>query len=164
MSKFGILGSPKHHLLNLYRVSPLWRQGFNRDNQMWISRQVKSALKKLKDWDKARIVTVYYSCQMYLYCTSLVLYIWLNWPFYLLNLNALTRFLRLQQLNRKMLNHVSSICLRETFPLMKLNCLTNTKTCLSSCEKSINQMQFIVKWWNMRDGQNFFNFQYHWTL
>ena len=53
-----------------------------------------------------------------------------------------------------MLNHVSSIYLRETFLLMKLNCLTNTKTCLSSCKKSINQMQFIVKWWNMKDKQN----------
>jgi len=38
--------------------------------------------------------------------------------------------------------------------LMKLNCLTNTKTCLSLCKKSINQMQFIVKWRNMKDGQN----------
>jgi len=52
-----------------------------------------------------------------------------------------------------MLNHVSSVCLRETFLLMKLNCLTNTKTCLSSCKKSINQMQFIAKWWNMKDKQ-----------
>jgi len=33
---------------------------------------------------------------MYLYCTSLVLYIWLNGPLYLLSLNALTRLLRLQ--------------------------------------------------------------------
>jgi len=32
---------------------------------------------------------------------------------------------------------------------------TNTKICLGSCKKSINQMQFIVgKWWNMKDGQN----------
>jgi len=62
---------------------------------------------------------VIYSCHMYLYCTRLVLHIWLNGPLYLLNLNALTRFLLLQQLNRKMMNHVSSICLRETF-LLKL--------------------------------------------
>jgi len=33
-------------------------------------------------------------------------------------------------------------------------CLTNTKTCSSSCKKSISQMQFIVKRWNMIDGQN----------
>jgi len=45
------------------------------------------------------------------------------------------RFLRLQtiiQLNGKMLNHVSSICLRETFLLMKLNCFTTTKSSFSS--------------------------------
>ena len=145
MSKFRILRSPKHHLLRLHRVTPPWRQWLNRDNQMYISSQVKSALRKLKDWEKARIVTAYYSCQIYLHCTNLVLHIWLNGPLYLLNLNAF---------NGKILNHVSSICLRETFLLMKLNCLTNTKTCLSSCKNTINQMQFIVKWWNMTDGQN----------
>jgi len=52
------------------------------------------------------------------------------------------------------MKHVSSICLIETFLLMKINCLTNAKTCLSSCKKSINQMQFIVNWWNTKDGQN----------
>jgi len=57
---------------------------------MYISSQVKSALRKLRHWEKARIVTMYYSCQMYLYCTSRVLHIWLNGPLYLLNLNALT--------------------------------------------------------------------------
>jgi len=36
----------------------------------------------------------------------------------------------------------------------EVNYLTNTKTCLSSCKKSISQMQFIVKWWNTKDGQN----------
>jgi len=95
MSKFGILRSPKHYLVSLYRVSPLWRQGFNRDKQMYIPSQVKSVLRKPMDWKKARVVTVYYSCQMYLYCTSLVLYIWPNGPLYLTNSNALTRFLRL---------------------------------------------------------------------
>jgi len=59
MRKFWILKSPKHHLLRLYRVSPLWRQGFNRDNQMYISSQVKAVLRKLRDWEKARIVTVH---------------------------------------------------------------------------------------------------------
>jgi len=44
-------------------------------------------------------MTVIHSCQKYLYCTSLVLHIWLNGPLYLLNLNALTRFLRLQTTN-----------------------------------------------------------------
>jgi len=43
---------------------------------MYISSQLKSALRKLRDWEKARIVTVYYSRQMYLCCTSLVLHIW----------------------------------------------------------------------------------------
>jgi len=42
-----------------------------------------------------------------LYSTSLVLRIWLNGSLYLLNLNSLTRFFRLQQLNGKMMNHVS---------------------------------------------------------
>ena len=37
MSKFRILRSSKHHLLRLYSVSPLWRQGFIWDNQMYIS-------------------------------------------------------------------------------------------------------------------------------
>ena len=46
------------------------------------------------------------------------------------------------------------VCVYETFLLMKLNCLTNTKTCLSSYKKSIKQMQFILTWWNMKDGQN----------
>jgi len=36
----------------------------------------------------------------------------------------------------------------------EVNCLTNTKTCSSSCKKTISQMQFIVKWWNMIDEQN----------
>jgi len=63
--KFRIWGSPKHHLLRLYRVSSLWRQGFKRNNQMCIPSQVKSALRKLRDWEKATIVTVCYLCQMY---------------------------------------------------------------------------------------------------
>jgi len=41
-------------------------------------------------------MTVYYSCQMYLYCTSIALYICLKGPLYLLNFNALTRFLLVQ--------------------------------------------------------------------
>jgi len=65
-------------------------------------------------------MTVIYSYQKCLYCTSLVLHIWLNEPLHLLNLNALSRFLHLQQLNGKMMNHVSSIRLREAFLLMKL--------------------------------------------
>jgi len=65
-------------------------------------------------------MTVIHSCQMYLYCTSSVFQIWLNGPFYLLNLNALIRFLRCKQLIGKMMNHVSSICLIETFQLMNL--------------------------------------------
>jgi len=133
MSKFRILRNPKYHLVTLYRVSPLWRQGFNRDNQMYMSSQVKSTLRKLRDWEKGRIVTVYYSCHMYPYCTSLLLHIWLNGPLYLLNVSALTRYRRLQITDGKMLNHVSSICLGETFLLMKLNCLSSSK-------KSINQM------------------------
>jgi len=44
---------------------------------------------------------VIYSCQMYLYCTSLVLRILLNGPLYLLNLNALTRFLPLRTTERE---------------------------------------------------------------
>ena len=44
-------------------------------------------------------MTVIHSCQMSLYCTSLTFHIWLNGPLYLLNLNALTRFFRLQTTN-----------------------------------------------------------------
>jgi len=51
-----------------------------------------------------------------------------------------------KQLHGKMLKHVSSICLRETFLLKKIKCLTNTKTSLSSCKARINQMLFIVKY------------------
>jgi len=50
---------------------------------------------------KARIMTVIHSCQMYLCCTSLVFRICLNGPLDLLNLNALTRFFRLQTTNRE---------------------------------------------------------------
>ena len=46
-------------------------------------------------------MTVIQSCQMYLCCTSLVFRIWLNGPLDLLNLNALTRFFRLQTTNRE---------------------------------------------------------------
>jgi len=42
-------------------------------------------------------MSVIYSSQMYLYCTSIVLHSWLNGPLYLLNLNALTRFPRFQR-------------------------------------------------------------------
>ena len=49
-----------------------------------------------------------------------------------------------KQLNGKMLKHVR-ICWRETLLLVKLNCVINTKSCVSSCKKSIKQMQFIVK-------------------
>jgi len=87
-------------------------------DSLYIPSQVKSTFSD--NSEKTRIMTVIYSCQMYLHFTSLVLHVSLNGPLYLLKLNALIRFLRLQQLNGKMLNHVSSICLRETFLLMKL--------------------------------------------
>ena len=48
---------------------------------------------------KASIMTMIRSCQMYLYCTSLVFHIWLSGSLHLLNLNALT--IRLQTTNRK---------------------------------------------------------------
>jgi len=57
---------------------------------------------------------------VYLYCTSLVFHRWLNGPLYLLNLNALNRFLRLQTTNLEKDETCSSICLTETCPLMKL--------------------------------------------
>jgi len=85
---------------------------------------------------------MYYSCQMYLYCTSLVLHIWLNESLYLLNVNALTKFLHMQRPEQE---NVEVSVRENSFLLMKLNSLINTKTCLSSCKKSINQMQFIVK-------------------
>ena len=49
LSKFRILRSQKHYLLRLYRVLPLWKQGFKRDNQMYISSQVKSAQRKFSE-------------------------------------------------------------------------------------------------------------------
>ena len=49
LSKLRILRSQKHQLLGLYRVSPLWRQGFKRENQKYISSQVKSALRKFSE-------------------------------------------------------------------------------------------------------------------
>jgi len=52
-----------------------------------------------KNSAKARIMTVIHSCQMSLCCICLVLHIWMNGPLYLLNLNALSRFLRLQTTN-----------------------------------------------------------------
>jgi len=44
-------------------------------------------------------MTVIHSCQVHLYCTSLVFHIWLRGPLYLLNLNVLNRFIRLQTTN-----------------------------------------------------------------
>jgi len=49
LSKIRILRSQKHQLLRFYRVSPLSRQEFKRDNQMYISSQVKSALRKFSE-------------------------------------------------------------------------------------------------------------------
>ena len=46
---------------------------------------IKPSWSSTKKTQKARITTVIYSCQMYLYCTSIVLHIWQNGPLYLLN-------------------------------------------------------------------------------
>jgi len=46
-------------------------------------------------------MTLIHACQMYLYSKSVVFHIWLNGAFYLLKLNALTRFIRLQTTNWK---------------------------------------------------------------
>jgi len=43
------------------------------------------------------------------------------------------------------MNHVSMHDRNVSIDEAKVNCLTNTKTCFSSCKKSINQIQFIVK-------------------
>ena len=105
----------------------------------YLPSQVKSALRKFnkgKDDDCDSFmsnVSVWYKC-----CVS-HLHIWVNGPLCLLNVNLLDSSI-CKQLIGKMMNHVSIICLIETFLLMKLNCLTNTKTCLSSCKKCINQM------------------------
>ena len=80
LSKFRILKSQKHQFLRLYRVSSLWRQGFSRDNQMYISSQVKSALRKLREGRD-------HDCDSFMS----------DGPLHLLNLNALTRILRLQK-------------------------------------------------------------------
>jgi len=88
-----------------------------------------------------------HSCQTHLYCTSLAFHIWLNGPHCLLNLNALTRFLRLQTTNWENDETCKKYLLEGNVSTdeAEVNGLTNTKTCLSSCKKSINQMQFIVK-------------------
>jgi len=95
MRKFTILRSPKHHFLRLYCAWPLWRLVFNRDNQMYISSQVKSALRKCRE-DKDHDCDLFVSDVGYLCCTSVLFHVWLNGPLYLLNLNALTKFLLLQ--------------------------------------------------------------------
>jgi len=101
-------------------------------------------------------MTVIHSCLMFLYCTSLVFHIWPNGSLYLLNLNALTRFLRLQTTNWEKGETCEKYLLDRNVSIDEaaVNCLTNTKTCSSSCKESINQMQFIVKCWNMIDEQN----------
>jgi len=48
MRKFRMLRSQKHQL-RLYRVSPLWRQGFKWNNQIFISSQFESALRKFRE-------------------------------------------------------------------------------------------------------------------
>ena len=99
-------------------------------------------------------MTVIHSCQMYLYC--LVFHIWLNGPLYLLNLNALTRFLPSQTINWEKDETCEQYLLDRNVSIdeAEVHCLTNTKTCSSSCKKSISQMQFTVKWWEMIYGQN----------
>ena len=92
-------------------------------------------------------MTVIHSCQMVLYCTSLVFHNWLNGPLYLLNLNGWTRFLRLQTTNWEKDEPFDWYLLDRNYSIdeAEVNCLTNTKTCSSSCKESINEMQFIVK-------------------
>ena len=92
-------------------------------------------------------MTVIYLCQMCLYCTSLVFHIWLNGPLYLLNLNISTKFLRLQTIEWENDEPCEQNLLQRNVSIdeAEVNCLTNAKACLSSCKKSINQMQFIVK-------------------
>ena len=77
---------------------------------------------------------------MYLYCTNVLLHIWINGALYLLKSNVLSRCFCCKQLNGKPLNHVRTIRLGKTLLLVKLNRLTNIKTCVRS-----KQLQFIVK-------------------
>jgi len=85
-------------------------------------------------------------CQMYLYCSSLVLHIWLDGLLYLLNLNTFTRFLRVQKTEWENDEPCEWYLLDRNVSIneAKVNCLTNTKTCLSSYKESINQMQILV--------------------
>jgi len=46
---------------------------------------------------------------MYLFCTNLLLHTWINGPFYLLNLNALTGCFCCAYLDWKPLNHVECV-------------------------------------------------------
>ena len=85
LSKIRILRSQKHQLLRFYRVSPLSRQEFKRDNQMYISSQVKSALRKFSEGKD-------HDCNSFMpdlsVCTSLVFHIWPGGLLYLLNIKC----------------------------------------------------------------------------
>jgi len=74
MSKFRILKRQNHQLFKLYRVLPLRRQQFKRENQTYVSSHVKSALKKFREESKDRdcdilmsdVSVLYKSCVAYL--------------------------------------------------------------------------------------------------
>jgi len=150
---FRILRSQKHQLLRSYRVSPRWRRAFSQNNQTYISSQLKSALRKFNegknhDCDSfmSDVSVLYKSCVSHL----------AEWTTLFAEYNALTRFLCLQTTNweKDEIMWLVSACYKFYIDEAEVNCLSNTKTCSSSCKKSINQMQFTVKWWNMKDVQN----------
>jgi len=113
-----ILKSQKHQLLRFQRVSPLWRQAFNPDNQMYISSQLKSALRKFSE-GKDHDCDSFMSDVSVLYKSSVSrLAKWTTWF-------AECKMLWLdssvcKQLIGKRMKYVTSICLIEMFLLMKL--------------------------------------------
>jgi len=83
----------------------------SRENQTYVSNQVKSALKQFREESKDRDYDLLMSDVYVLYKSS-VAYLdkWTT-----LNCNALTKFFCCKQLNGKMLNHVNSMCLRNVY-------------------------------------------------
>ena len=150
---FRILRSQKHQLLWLYRVSPRWRQEFNRHSQMYISSQVKSALRKCsedKDHDcdsfMSDVSVLYQSCVSHL----------AKWTTLFAEFKCFHKIPPFANnwMGKWWTMWVVSAYRNVSIDEAEVNCLTNTETCSSSSKKSINQVQFTVKWWNMINRQN----------
>ena len=91
-------------------------------------------------------MTAIHSCKMI--CNAQVLCFTSGYgPLHLLNLNSLTKFLRLKTTNWENEEPCEQYLLDRNVSIdeAEVTYLTNIKICSTSCEKNINQMQFIVK-------------------